>query len=221
MIEEEIFKKSIIDLDKCKKYGFFDSNGIYTYKKSILKDTFEIIITIKDNKVTGKIIEKELEEEYLNYRIESNVGEFVGSIKEEFIKLLKDIKDKCTIQNEFVFAQANRISNWIKDTYHDNPEFLWNDDKNAVFRNKNNKKWYGIIMYINQNKISTTDKMIEVMNVKLPPEQIDELVNKKGFYRAYHMNKKYWITFTLDNTIEDNKLKELIEISYGYTIKKN
>ena len=220
MIEEEIFKKSIIDIDKCKKYGFIESNDMYTYKKSIMDESFEIIVTIKNNNIKGKIIEKELNEEYINYRIENNTGEFVGLIKEEFVKLLEDIKEECTAQNNFIFPQANRISSWIKEKYNNNPEYLWDDDKNAVFRNKNNKKWYGIIMYINQNKISKIDRMIEVMNVKLPKEMVEELVKKEGFYRAYHMNKKYWITFTLDDTIEDDKLKKLIEISYNYTIKK-
>ena len=74
-------------------------------------------------------------------------------------------------------------------------------------------------MYISQSKLEPGDKKIEVMNVKLPPEQIDELVKQKGFFRAYHMNKKYWITFKLDDTIEDEVLEELIDISYQFTIK--
>ena len=57
------------------------------------------------------------------------------------------------------------------------------------------------------------------MNVKLPPEQIDELVKKKGYFRAYHMNKKYWITFKLDDTLPDEELEKLIDISYQYTIE--
>jgi predicted DNA-binding protein (MmcQ/YjbR family) len=219
MIEEEIFKRCIIEEDKLIQYGFYKEKDTYFYHKDILNHEFEVIIEIKNNKVKGKIIEKELNEEYINYRIENQIGEFVSSIKEEFIEILKDIKLHCTKENIFVYPQANRITNWIKDKYQDPPEFLWDDGVNGVFRNKDNKKWYGIIMYINQSKLEPGDKKIEVMNVKLPPEQIDELVKQEGFFRAYHMNKKYWITFKLDDTIKDEVLKELIDISYQFTIK--
>ena len=219
MIEEEIFSKCILVEEKLKKYGFQKEKEEYIYRKSIMNDNFEIVVTIKDNKVKGKIIDKELEEEYLNFRIENQIGEFVSSIKEEFISLLEDIKRKCTIENTYRSPQANRISNWIKEEFKDSPEFLWDDDVNSVFRNKDNKKWYGIIMYINKNKLDKEDKKVEVMNVKLPPEEIDKLVEKEGFYRAYHMNKKSWITFLLDDTIKDEELQELIKQSYSYTVE--
>ena len=220
-MEEEIFKKSIFIEEKLLEYGFTKNANQYTYHKDILKGEFEVIVTVEKNHAKGKIIEKELDEEYLNFRIENQIGEFVSTIKEEFLKILEDIKEKCTIDSTFVYDQSNRISNWIKETFKDSPEFLWDDDVNAVFRNNQNKKWYGIIMYINKNKLEKLekeDKKVEVMNVKLPPEQIDELVKKKGYYRAYHMNKKYWITFILDDTIDDDELKKLIRKSYEYTI---
>ena len=203
MIEKEVFKKSIILPEKCLKYGFKKEKGYLVYHKNILNNSFEIIITISKNQVIGKVLDKECNEEYTNFRIE----------------LLEDIRSKCCRENNFIFPQANRICNWINDTYQDLPEFLWEDDKNGVFRNKTNQKWYGIIMYINQNKLDKRDRMIEVMNVKLPPEEIENLVKQKGFYRAYHMNKKHWITMILDETISDGEIQKLIETSYQYTIK--
>ena len=221
MIEEEIFKKSIILPEKLEKYGFQKEKDKYTYQKEIMNHEFLVIITIINNHISGKVIEKDLNEEYLNFRIENQTGEFVNTIREEFIKILEDIKENCTMENNFIFPQANRISNWIKEKYKNIPEYLWEeDDKDAVFRNSQNKKWYGIIMYINKKKLEGEDKKVEVMNVKLPPELINELVKEDGFYRAYHMNKKYWITFLLDDTIPDKKLQELIEISYEYTIEE-
>ena len=219
MIEKEIFKKNIIKEDKCLKYGFKKKENQLIYHKNMKNKSFEIIVTIQNNEVTGKIIDKELQEEYFNYRIENQIGEFVSSIREEYINTLKDIRDHCTITKSFVSKQANRMSNWIKEVYNDSPEYLWDNDKDAVFRNKLNKKWYGIIMYINRNKIDKKDEMVEAMNVKLPPEMIDKLVQKKGYFRAYHMNKKHWITFILDETLTDKELQDLINISYQFTVK--
>lgn len=218
MLEQEIFKKSDFIIEKCINYGFIKETDAYVYHKTILNNSFEIIITMKDNDLKGIIIDKELKEEYTSFRIENQIGEFSSTIRSEYKKLLMDIRDKCTINRCFIYPQANRISEWINHKYSDQPEFLWDDDKNAVFRNKKNKKWYGIIMYINQNKIDEKNQMIEVMNVKLPPDEIEELLKKKGYYKAYHMNKKHWITFILDDTIDDKELHDLIEKSYQYTI---
>ena len=217
MFEEEIFKKSIIDYDKCLKYGFVKEQDIYIYKKDILNNEFQVIITITNNIIKGKIIEKELNEEYFNYRIENQIGEFVNNIRDEYKKILLDIKDKCTKSNTFIYPQTNRINNWIKDTFSNNPEFLWDDDKNAVYRHDKTKKWYGIIMEINKNKLTKENKLVEVMNVKLPPELINDLLKKEGFYKAYHMNKKYWISFILDDSVKDQELEELINISFTLT----
>ena len=41
-----------------------------------------------EGKVQGKVIKVELNEEYTNFRIEKAVGEFVNTVKEEYIKIL-------------------------------------------------------------------------------------------------------------------------------------
>ena len=35
------------------------------------------------------------------------------------------------------------------------------------------------------------------------------------------MNKKYWITVILDETLSDKEIMELIEESHSFTVKKN
>lgn len=220
MIEEEIFKKCIFQREKCIEYGFQKEKNQLVYKTSIKNPSFQVILTLKNNKLTGTIMDQEVGEEYIAFRVEKQTGEFVSKVREKYKELLREIKKNCTIENTFVYPQSNRISNWIKETYGDCPEYLWDDGENAVFRNGENKKWYGIIMYIKRNKLDVGDEKVEVMNVKLPPEQIDKLVLKKGYYRAYHMNKKYWITFVLDDTIKDEELEKLIKISYSYTVGK-
>ena len=219
-MEEDIFKKSIFQLDKLIEYGFQKENNDYVYKKNMSKENFEIILTFSNDKVKAKIIDKELNEEYRNYRITSQIGEFVSSIREELKELLLDVKKKCTISNTYIFPQTNRISQKIKEKYQDNPEFLWDDDKASVFRNQTNKKWYGIIMYVNQNRFSQEDKMVEVMNVKLDPKEIEELIKRNGYYKAYHMNKKYWISIVLDDTLPDEEILEKIEESHQYTERR-
>lgn len=220
-MEEEIFRKCTIDTNKLLAYGFIKNNDIYTYEKNILDNTFKVVITITNNKVKGKIIDKEIDDEYLGFRVENHIGEFASVIREEFKRILIDIKDCCALESIYTSTQANRIAKKVKEKYGDSLEFLWDNDNNSVFRNKNNKKWYAAIMYINKNKIANEDKMIEVMNVKLSKEKVENKLSQKGYYKAYHMNKKYWITLLLDNTLSDEEIMQNIEESYNYTVETN
>lgn len=222
-IEEEIFKKSQVDFNAVEKYGFKKEKDIYKYSKDIMDEAFRIDIEINsEGEVKGKIIDLAFNDEYTTFRIENTAGAFVGQVREEFENLLKDIRNKCFTSKTFIFDQTNRITNLVKEKYGDDPEFKWkNDTGTATFSNKITKKWYGILMTINKNKLEeNADKLIEVMNVKLEPEKIEKLLQQEGFYPAYHMNKKSWITIVLDNTISDKDIMELLEESYSYTLAK-
>lgn len=45
--------------------------------------------------LTGKIYDRSLTEEYTNFRINSLKGEFVSSIRNDYIELLCNIKQNC------------------------------------------------------------------------------------------------------------------------------
>jgi len=221
-IESEIFKKSTIIYDKLLPYGFKKIDKGYTISKNILNDTFRIDIEISDSGiVTGKIYDLSFQDEYINYRIENQTGEFVNKIRDEFIKMLVEIRENCTIISYFIMDQTNRITNLISERYKNKPEFIWEKFPGyGIFRNPHNGKWYGLIMNINKNKIDQQDKEnkeVEVLNVKLEEDEISNLLNRKGFYKAYHMNKKNWITILLDDTIKDEEIMNYIDKSYEFT----
>lgn len=220
-LEEEIFKKRELDTKKLLEYGFIKNNDYLEYKKLILNNTFEIVITVKENKINGKVIDKEFDDEYLNYRLENQTGEFVNTIRDEFVHTLEDIKENYTINKLFVNDQSNRLANLILKKYSDSPEFLFNDDTTGVFRNKNNKKWYGIILNVDYKKFYKKDGKVDIINIKLNPNKIDNLINEKGFFRAFHMNKKSWVSIILDDTVKDEKIMKLIDESYNYTVDTN
>ena len=216
MIETEIFNNYKCVFNTLIEYGFSFINETYTFNKTFLNNEFQTIINIsKQGIVTGKVIELAIGEEYTNIRLETLNGAFVNEVREAYREILLDIRDKCFTSQPFTHVQANRIAKAIKKIYGDDPEFLWEDDDSGVFRNKKSKKWYGIIMHINKSKLCDENKDVNVMNIKLDPKKIDEVVNKDGFYRAYHMNKKYWITISLDETLKDDVILSLIDESYN------
>ncbi len=205
------------------EYGFKKDKSLYKYSKNIMNNDFRVDIVInEDGIVKGKVFDLAFGEEYTNFRIEGNKGAFANQIKEEFKNLLKDIRSNCFIRKTFIYEQSNRIASLIKEKYGDNPEFEWKKFPGyATFKNKNSKKWYGIIMNIDKNKLDekSTGK-VEIINIKLNPNEIKDLLKLDGFYPAYHMNKKNWISVILNNTVSDLIIMKLIEKSYAYTIFK-
>ena len=220
-IEDEIFKKSKIDYDKLLNYGFVLDNNIYKYNKFILNNTFMISVLVNgEGKVNVKVFDLIINDEYTSFRIKDNNSSFVNNIKNEIIILLNDIKNNCFINREFIYDQTNRIVSLIKNEYNDLPEFLWSTAPNyAVFRNKINNKWYLVIMNINMSKLDNkTNREVEIINIKLDPNKIDDLLKEKGYFKAYHMNKKYWISIVLDDSIPDNLIIDLIHESYNLSL---
>ena len=212
MIEQEIFKKCTFNKELLNKYGF--KNNVY--KTTILDNKFKVVITIKDT-IVGRVYDTSFDDyEYTAFRIEDNIGSFANAVKEAYIDLLNDIKHKCCKESLFIYSQTNEIVNQVKEKYGDYPIFKWDDNECAVLENSINHKWYGLITPLNKNKLDNkTNKIIEILNIKLDPKEIEELLKKEGFYKAWHMNKKYWITIILDNTLSTNEIMNLIDKSYN------
>ncbi len=217
-MEKDIFKKSTILYNKLIPYGFTKIKDDYLYSQNILGDTFRIDIIISHNEITSHIYDLTFNAEYTNYRNENIQGEFVNSIREELTKLLQSIKKECTTTTYFYSNQANRLCQMIYDKYADLPEFPWEkSDDSGIFRNPKTKKWYGLVMRIDKSKIKQGKGAVEIINLKLDPDKITELVKLPGFYPAYHMNKTHWITITLDDTITDEELMQYVLMSHKFT----
>ena len=213
-LEEEIFKTYILNEKKLIKYGFTKGKNCYKYSKKILNDTFKVNITIdKMGKVVGKIYDLDAESEYTSFRVENITGSFALNIKEKYQNILKDIRDNCFEKKYFIFKQSNRITELIINKYNVAPEFLWVKNPNfGVFRNPKSEKWFAVIMNIDKSKIIPKQKgEIEVLNIKL--DDINYL-KQKGIYPGYHMNKKSWVSIILDDKVPDEKIMQLINISY-------
>ena len=214
--ESEVFKKYIPNNNKLIKYGFKKSNNSYKFSKTFMNNTFRADIVIDDKgQIIGKVIEIELGEEYTNFRIEGSIGEFVGSVREEYKSILQDIADQCFEKEYFIYEQTNRITKLINEKYEVSPEFLWDKFPGyGVFRNARSKKWFGIIMNIDRSKLNSNETgEIEVLNVKLD-DKVQNYLGVKGIYQSYHLSKKSWISIILDNTLSDEKIMELVDLSY-------
>ncbi|MCR5660743.1 MAG: MmcQ/YjbR family DNA-binding protein [bacterium] len=220
-LEQEFFQKKQAVFSKLVSYGFTRTSAGYTYSRVFMGGTFRAEITVENSgELRGAVIDNETDEEYTPLRIESSIGAYVGKVREEYFALLDDIAKFCFIKEPFASAQANAITRLIMEKYQELPDNPFSGYPDiGIFRNPQNRKWYGIIMripasrIISDSKTSDNNEKIEVLNVKITPARKDELLAVPGIYPAYHMNKKSWITIALNNSVPDELIMELIETS--------
>ena len=217
-IEQEVFKKSKVIFDKLIPFGFIKEEKGYVYRVLFANNAFkaEVFINLK-GEVFSHVLDMEMdEEEYEAIYIESFSGGFVGTIRNEYIEILERIKKNCFSSSTFISDQANRIERLIKEKYNESPDFPFQDMENyGIFRYPDNKKWYMLIMNIKKSLLTKVegDEHIDVANIKLDSKTMETALKKKSVFPAYHMNKKYWVTIALDDSLSDDYVMSLIDVS--------
>ncbi len=215
-IEDKLFDKYIVEKNKLIEYGFEMKEDKLVFELNLSKKDFKVVIEY-DEKISGKIFDLSTGYEYTNYRIE-NTGGFSSEVREEFISVLKNIRNNCSHKQLFKSKQALNINAYIKEKYDDLPEFLWEKlPTYAVYRKKKNNKWYAVVGTVGLNKLNpdiNSNEVVEIINVKVDKDEIKSLLVKNGIYEAYHMNKKNWVSIILDGTIKDFEINQLVAESY-------
>ena len=223
-IEEKIFEKAKPLWNQLIPYGFQKVGDGYRYEAPLHQGDFQVHIEIHPNgKVTGKVTDTNFGDEYVLFRVEGTQGEYAHSVLEEYTALLLDIRNHCFIREEFLSIQANRLALWIQQTFQESVDYPWSDpevEKTGVFREKTTKKWYAIIMELDGKRFGRND-VVNVMNVKLDPEEILTLVNRPGYHVCYHMNKKQWISIFLDDTLSDEEIEKRLQESRALILAKH
>ena len=119
-------------------------------------------------------------------------------------------------------SQRERITQYIQDTYGSQAEYLWADSPgNAIFRHPASKKWYAALMRVLPEKLGLAgEEALDVMDIRCSTIMIGSLLSTKGFLPAYHMNKNHWISIVLDNSVPDDQITPLLELSYDNVAPK-
>ena len=216
----EIFKAYQFNSKKAKEYGFVEDQGIWTYHSTILQGDFLMKITVKDSDLTFQVFDQETGELYPQVHMESMRGSFVGSVREACLEILYQIRKACFDVQDFICPQTKRIIDKIQEKYGNQLEYLWEKSPDtAVLRHEDNQKWYALVMRIPWDKLEKgREGLAEAVNIK--HDQVADLLSKKGIYPAFHMNKRYWLSLALDDSLQDEEVLELIERSWNLTVKK-
>ena len=87
-----------------------------------------------------------------------------------------------------------------------------------VFRHSGNRKWFAVIMDIPRRNLGLTGEgEISVVNLKCDTRLIGSFREEPGIFSGWHMNKAHWLSVALDRTVEDEKIRFLVDMSYELT----
>ena len=216
----EIFKSYQFNQEKARAYGFVENSGVWTYSCHILQGDFVMTVSITADNVSFQVFDQETSDLYPQVHMESMTGSFVASVREACLDILYQIRKACFDVQDFICPQTKRIMAQIQEKYGNQLEYMWEKSPaTAVLRHEGNKKWYAVLMRISWDKLEKgREGLVEAVNLK--HDQVVDLLSQKGIYPAFHMNKRYWISVALDDTLSDEEVLELIEKSWNLTSKK-
>ena len=213
---DDIFKWKKCNKEKLSAYGFIRKDGQDVYETNIMDGAFRLCVSVAENgDVDTDVIEIENGEPYILYKTVAS-GAFVGEIRAAVEEVLTDIADACYDPSVFKTNQAQMVIEYVRKKYGDELEFLWKKSPdNAIWRRKDNQKWYGAILTVNGRKIGLdSDKMVEIIDLRMKPENRNDILSREHYYPGWHMNKKSWYTLVFDNGIDDEEIKLRITESY-------
>ncbi len=215
-------KNKNIDNEKLLKYGFNKIDDNYIFESLICDEHFKVIVEISKQKQISKVIDLSMNEEYILVDVKNSSGDFVSKVKKEYENILDDIFQNCFTPNVFKSNQAKEIIKYVKNKYNDNLEYLWQKfPNNAVWRNKENNKWYGILLVVSEKKLGIeSDKIIDIIDLRYQKDNIKTIIDNKKIFKGYHMNKDNWITIKLDESVDIKNILTLIDNSYNLSLKK-
>ena len=216
----EIFKAYQFNSKKAKEYGFLEKQGVWTYSCQILQGDFVMTVSITADNVSFQVFDQETGDLYPQVHMESMRGTFAGSVREACLEVLYGIRKACFEVEEFLCPQTKRIMALVQEKYGNQLEYLWEKSPDtAVLRHEDNQKWYAILMRIPWDRLDKgREGLVEAVNLK--HDQVADFLSQMGIFPAFHMNKRYWISLPLDDTLTDEKVLELFERSWFLTSKK-
>ena len=109
------------------------------------------------------------------------------------------------------------VFDYIQKKYKVQPEYPWRRyDSNAVFRHADNNKWFALVMDVQGDKVGLNSAdYVDVINLKIDDMFFrDMVIQEDGIMPAYHMNKMHWISVLLDGTVPDERVFDLIDMSF-------
>ena len=192
--------------EQLRAYGFTEQDGGWFLQRDLPYKDLMVTIRIVPPQFEVRVIDRTFNDDFLPFSVKDGNSPVKAAVHD----LLDEILAKC-------FCNTKRdIIAYCEQTYqtpHENP---WDNLPDFyTFKTPKKQKWYAIIMRIARQKLGFTgNEKVDILNLKLPTEQISSLIDQQHYFTAYHMNKQNWLTILLDQQTDMAQLKKLLDTSY-------
>ena len=224
-----IFRSAVPDYAKFASFGFEKRGAAYICKKSLPETGFYVLLTVTGETCSAEVYESAddfPDSKYALFDVESANGSFVSQIRSQVQGIVEDFRQTC-----FEISDLHeKYIHFLESEFNCKPDFPWAAPKNpgeaqssfksgryddaAVFRCPN-QKWFALVMNITYKNLGfENDENVFVVNLKADKDHINEIIDKKSIFPAYHMNKKYWITVLLTGVTDFDRLCSLTRRSF-------
>lgn len=219
---DDLFKNRKIIPAQLLAFGFSESGHAYTYSTSLLDGQFAMTVSVtKKGEISAEVIDGFSKERYVLHRVSGAQGAFVGTVREEYEAVLAAIAGACSEPDVFKSESARQVIHYVREKYQDELQFLWKRfPDNAVFRRKDNDKWYAALLIVQKKKLGlNNDGSLDIIDLRGRPDTIEALVDGKRYFPGYHMNKKHWFTICLDGSVPVEEIFFRIDESFALAAK--
>lgn len=208
------------DKDKLKIRGFEKLDDELVLKMK-LDDELYLKISI-DNKfleMRVDVVDVFEDEKFQPFYLITDTS-YSSKIKYEVEVICENIISDCFFENDIKSKIKDYCLNNF-DSFKSNP--FSNAPNFEAFKVGGTIKWFALLFYAPHNKVNksiNSTEVIDILNLKIDNEIAIKYIDNKNYFEGYHMNHKKWLTIYLNNSLDFETVKELIDMSYKNVIKK-
>jgi len=212
MQRNDLLDKYTFNTSKLLNYGFKLVDNTYCLQRKLNINNMFIIIKINSQSVNINIYDED-SYIYLPFERTDSFGSFVSEVRKKANLIIQDIVNKCCVINSL----KDPVLKYCQETLPTKIETPWTKYPDYyTLKTIPKNKWYGVIMTVPYKTLGLSrEGLVDIINLKNNPSKIISLIDNKIYFKAYHMNKKYWYTIILTNNTNLSKLKKLIQESYS------
>lgn len=202
------------DMTLLTQYGFETTADGLVCRYGIEGTDLYAIYTYSNDNLSVSVYDSFDDEPYPLFEDASSTGKFVTGIRYSVVHFAETVLEKAKVQENSLRDKVIQLFSERYGIGYDNP---WSSDpvdrQNLVFRIPSGK-WVGLLMTIPISRLGLPgESLIDCINLKHRPDDIDQVIDEVTVFPAYHMNKKHWITVLITPKSDRNRIISLIEES--------
>lgn len=135
----------------------------------------------------------------------------MGNVKSQYEEILLSLAEQCYEPDVFHMSQALEVIEHVHNTYGDELEFCGKSLRVLYGSARIIINGMGYAFY--HRSVSWEldgDDLIEIIDLRIQPEELESLTDHQYYFPGYHMNKKHWLTVFLMIQLILMKIKQRI-----------